>query len=142
MPARPKPKTRRRWPPGATAGLITAALACTAIPWQLAALIGVLAAWAWRTINPPTPTTPAPQPGRERRCFTLQQRAIIYARADGRCQIAGCGRRVHWQALCPHRGCDDCYHADHIRSWRNGGLTTLANGRCGCRRHNLTRDDD
>ena len=54
------------------------------------------------------------------RLFTPEQRAIIFRRDKGICQE--CGRQ-----------CDeDNFHADHIKSHANGGLTQIANGRVLC----------
>lgn len=60
----------------------------------------------------------------ERRCFTEAQKAQIWRRAKGRCEL--CGKRVKGKWI-----------AGHIQQWALGGPTTVENGRvegvdCGC----------
>lgn len=62
--------------------------------------------------------------GRTRRRFTARQRDALAAR-DGGCRFPDCERPPSWT------------EAHHIREWRHGGRTDLADGILLCRHHHL-----
>jgi hypothetical protein len=66
----------------------------------------------------------APRKLDARRCFSSEQRAVLFLLANGQCQ--GCGEALgdHW-------------HADHIVPWSAAGRTELTNGQALCAACNL-----
>lgn len=78
--------------------------------------------------------------GRGPRLFPQWMRERLLARDGGRCVY--CGVPVHYAAGCPFAGCDDCFEADHVQAWANGGRTTLANGVVACRACNRAKSDN
>jgi len=67
---------------------------------------------------------------RGKRLFTLEQKIAIWERAKGKCEISGCK-----ETFSHPREAD----ADHIVMWKNGGDTTIENGRLLCKKHNRSR---
>ena len=65
------------------------------------------------------------------RNFSYEQRLAIFRRDSGTCQLRiKCdGDKVAW----------DNWHADHIKSHRNGGKTIVANGQVACAPCNLSK---
>lgn len=61
------------------------------------------------------------------RAFTEEQRATIFRKYNGICQIGG--EKVRWGE----------FHADHITPFSKGGKTTVANGQLLCPKHNLEK---
>lgn len=70
-------------------------------------------------------------PKDEVRQFTHDQRKAIYRKNNGICQLRlKCeGNKVSW----------DAWHADHVRPWSHGGLTTVENGQVACPECNLAK---
>lgn len=64
-----------------------------------------------------------------KRAFSLDEKAAMYYRDEGRCQAEDCGAAVPFTE----------FHADHIVAWTHGGATTLANGQVMCEKHNLSK---
>jgi hypothetical protein len=67
------------------------------------------------------------------RCFTYEERLILYRRAGGKCQL-GCNG-----SLCGREVDFDDGVVDHIKPHSQGGLTTLDNGRYANKRCNTAR---
>ena len=63
-----------------------------------------------------------------RRFFTDSERWTLYRNASGRCQI--CGMELH-----------GVFHADHIKPYSLGGMTTLDNGQVLCERCNMEKSN-
>ena len=62
-----------------------------------------------------------------KRAFTEEQRAAIYRRNNGMCQM--CGAKVEWEN----------FHADHIIPHIRGGKTAVENGQTLCERCNFSK---
>lgn len=71
------------------------------------------------------------------RLFPLELRRRIFARDGGRCQY--CRVALHYESDCRRGGCDDCYEADHVEPWSDGGDTTLGNAAAACRACNQAK---
>lgn len=68
---------------------------------------------------------------RGKRLFTMEQKIAIWERAKHKCEFSGCKETfVH------PREAD----ADHIVMWKDGGETTIENGRLLCKKHNRSRN--
>jgi hypothetical protein len=65
-----------------------------------------------------------------KRLFTMEQKVAIWEIAKGKCQIDGCKEKF----VNPRQG-----DADHIVMWKDGGETTIENGRLLCQTHNRGR---
>jgi hypothetical protein len=70
-----------------------------------------------------------------RRVFTEAQKIAIWDRADGRCEWKDRGGQRCEELFPDFRDAD----ADHFVMWRDGGSTTLENGRLLCQSHNRSR---
>jgi hypothetical protein len=83
---------------------------------------------------------------RERRGFTTDQRAQIFAKANGCCcwcwWTKGRVVPVHYETDCHWvDGCDFDFEADHYYPCSKGGPTTVDNGVASCRKHNRAKSD-
>jgi hypothetical protein len=65
-----------------------------------------------------------------KRLFTIEQKVAIWEIAKGRCQENGCKEK-----FAHPREAD----ADHVVMWKDGGETTIENGRLLCQTHNRGR---
>lgn len=58
------------------------------------------------------------------RCFSKRQKAEMFHRSGGRCEVKGCGRKI---------GAGEIWTAGHFpRPWALGGRTVIKNGRVEC----------
>jgi len=55
------------------------------------------------------------------RCFSEKQKAAIFKRAGGRCEVGDCRKKIRGK-----------WTAGHILAWSLGGPTTIENGRVEC----------
>jgi hypothetical protein len=74
--------------------------------------------------------TAKPKAKRGKRLFTIEQKIAIWEIAKGKCQADGCDKEFE-----NPRKAD----ADHIVMWKDGGETTVENGRLLCQKHNRGR---
>lgn len=74
--------------------------------------------------------TAKPKIKSRKRLFTIEQKIAIWERANGKCETKGCNEEFD-----NPRKAD----ADHIVMWKDGGETTVANGRLLCQKHNRGR---
>lgn len=72
-----------------------------------------------------------------RRAFTEAERIAIWDRAEGRCEFVDTEGQRCTSTFANFRDAD----ADHIVRWRDGGPTTIENGRLLCQQHNRGRGD-
>jgi hypothetical protein len=65
-----------------------------------------------------------------KRLFTIEQKIAIWENANGKCQAESCEEKFEHPRLAD---------ADHIMMWKDGGETTIENGRLLCKKHNRGR---
>ena len=74
---------------------------------------------------------PDAEPRDATRGFTVDQKVAIWDRAEGQCEWEENGQRCS-EKFADFRAAD----ADHVVKWSEGGVTSIANGRLLCPRHN------
>jgi hypothetical protein len=71
----------------------------------------------------------------KKRLFSIEQKIAIWERANHQCEYKDGNRRCKEKLVHPRDG-----DADHVVLWKDGGETTLKNGRLLCRKHNRSRN--